>query len=55
MMTEARDEAKGRMVDEATQLGVNAVINIRFATADVVGAGAELLAYGTAVVVQPAR
>jgi uncharacterized protein YbjQ (UPF0145 family) len=52
MMTEARNEALQRMVGEAQALGANAVVSLRIATADVVGAGAEILAYGTAVVVE---
>lgn len=50
MMMEARTEALERLNAEATAIGANAVVNVRFATADVVGAGAEILAYGTAVV-----
>jgi len=52
MLSEARDEALARMVEEAEQLGANAVVNIRFTSADVMGTAAELLAYGTAVVVR---
>lgn len=54
MMSEARDEAMERLVEHAQRLGANAVVNLRFATADVVGAGAEILAYGTAVTLVPA-
>ncbi|MCP5027598.1 MAG: heavy metal-binding domain-containing protein [Actinomycetia bacterium] len=53
MMSEARTEAVARLDAEAAAIGANAVVNLRFATADVVGAGAEILAYGTAVVAQP--
>lgn len=53
MMTEARQEALSRLHAEAEAIGANAVVNLRFATADVVGAGAEILAYGTAVVISP--
>ncbi len=49
MMTQARDEAFARMVKEAEQLGADAVVNIRFLTADVMQGMAEILAYGTAV------
>ncbi len=54
MMQEARMEAIDRLNAEATAIGANAVVNVRFATADVVGAGAEILAYGTAVAIVPA-
>jgi uncharacterized protein YbjQ (UPF0145 family) len=53
MMNEARQESMARLVQHASSMGANAVINLRFATADVVGAGAEILAYGTAVQVHP--
>ncbi len=49
MMSQARDEAFARMVKEAEQLGADAVVNIRFMTADVMQGMAEILAYGTAV------
>lgn len=48
-MTEARQEALGWFQAEAPATG--AAVTLRFATADVVGAGAEILAYGTAVVI----
>ncbi len=54
MMVEARNEALQRMMADAQAKGANAVINLRYATADVMGAGAEILAYGTAVVASPA-
>jgi len=53
LMTEARTEALNRMKQEAQTLGANAVVNIRFTTASVMTGAAELLAYGTAVVVEP--
>jgi uncharacterized protein YbjQ (UPF0145 family) len=49
MLNDARDEAVGRMVDEAKKLGADAVVNIRFTTSDVMQGAAEILAYGTAV------
>jgi uncharacterized protein YbjQ (UPF0145 family) len=42
-----------RMLDQATQLGANAVINVRFSTSSITQGAAELYCYGTAVVVQP--
>ena len=52
LLTQARDEATQRMVAQAEQLGANAVVNIRFSTASVMQGAAEILAYGTAVVVE---
>jgi uncharacterized protein YbjQ (UPF0145 family) len=52
MMAEAREQALDRMVDEVVELGANAVIGTRFATSMLMQGAAELLAYGTAVVVE---
>lgn len=52
MLAESREQALDRMVAEARDLGANAVINVRFATSMVMAGAAELLAYGTAVVVE---
>ena len=49
MLTEARQIATKRMVDEATSLGADAVINIRFGSSAVMQGAAEVIAYGTAV------
>jgi uncharacterized protein YbjQ (UPF0145 family) len=52
MMTEARDIAQQRMIEEAEKLGANAIVNIRFMTASVMQSAAELMVYGTAVKVK---
>jgi len=52
MLAEAREQALDRMVEEAEKLGANAVVCLRFTTSYVMGGAAELLAYGTAVVVE---
>ncbi len=52
LLTEARDEAIDRMIEQATAKGANAVINIRFATSSVAQGASEILAYGSAVVVE---
>ena len=52
MMAEAREQALDRMVEEARELGGNAVINARFMTSMLMQGAAELLAYGTAVVIE---
>jgi uncharacterized protein YbjQ (UPF0145 family) len=49
----ARAEAFDLMTEHARQLGANAVIGVRYDTGPMVGA-AEVLCYGTAVVVVPA-
>ena len=52
MMAEAREQALDRMVQEAEELGANAVICTRFATSMLMAGASELLAYGTAVIVE---
>ncbi|MGG5461082.1 heavy metal-binding domain-containing protein [Clostridium sp. B9] len=50
MLTEARQIAIGRMVDEAEALGANAIIGMRLMSSSVAAGAAEMVAYGTAVV-----
>ena len=52
LMNEARQTALDRMKQEAEALGANAILNVRFATSTITQGAAELLAYGTAVVVE---
>jgi len=52
MMAEVREQALDRMVEEARELGANAVICVRFMTTEVMQGAAELLAYGTAVILE---
>ncbi len=54
MMGKARSVARRRMAQQARELGADAVLNVRFMTTSVIGAAAELLAYGTAVKLGPA-
>ncbi len=52
LMAESREQAVDRMVDEAQRLGANAIVAIRFTTSVIMGGAAELLSFGTAVVVE---
>ena len=52
MMAEAREQALRRMVEDAEQKGANAVVGMRFATSMVMQNAAEVLAYGTGVVLE---
>ena len=52
LLAEAREQALDRLVEEAESLGANAVVALRFQTTEVMKAAAELLAYGTAVVIE---
>ncbi|NLI57200.1 MAG: YbjQ family protein [Clostridium sp.] len=49
MVNHARALATKRMVEEAEQLGADAVINIRYSTCSIMQGAAEILVYGTAV------
>ena len=49
MLVEARQIATKRMVDEATEMGADAIINIRFGSSALMQGAAEIVAYGTAV------
>lgn len=49
MLTEARQIATKRMVDEAETMGADAVLNIRYGSSAVMQGAAEVIAYGTAV------
>lgn len=52
LLQEARQEAVQRMTQQASQMGANAIVNVRFATSSVAQGAAELFAYGTAVRVE---
>jgi uncharacterized protein YbjQ (UPF0145 family) len=49
LLHESRQQAVERMIEQARQLGANAVVNVRFSTSSVAQGAAELYAYGTAV------
>ena len=52
LLGESRDEAIQRMLQEAVGRGANAVVNVRMATSAITPGASEILAYGTAVVVE---
>jgi len=52
LLGESRECALDRMVEEAASLGANAVVGVRFATSEVASNAAEILAYGTAVILE---
>lgn len=49
MLAESREQAIDRMVAQATEMGADAIVNVRFSTSYVMGSAAEILAYGDAV------
>lgn len=52
LMGEVREQSIDRMKDDATRMGANAVIGVRMATSMVMEGAAEMVAYGTAVVLE---
>ena len=49
MLAESREQAIDRMVEEAQALGADAIVGLRFQTSMVMSGAAEMLCYGTAV------
>ena len=54
LIAESREQAIDRMVADAVSMGANAIIMIRFSTSEIMKGSAELLAYGTAVLIEDA-
>ena len=52
LLNESRTEALERMVAQAQAVGANAVVNVRFSTSNIAAGAAEVMAYGTAVVLE---
>jgi uncharacterized protein YbjQ (UPF0145 family) len=52
MMAESREQALDRMIEDAQKLGANAVVKVSFSTSMIMQNASEILAYGTAVVVE---
>ena len=52
MMAEAREQALDRMIKQARKLNADAIINVRFTTSMLMAGAAELLATGTAVMLE---
>ncbi|MCP4566936.1 MAG: YbjQ family protein [FCB group bacterium] len=52
MIAESREQARDRMVAEAEKFGANAIVTIRFSTSSMMQGAAELLCYGTAVIIE---
>jgi uncharacterized protein YbjQ (UPF0145 family) len=52
LMGESREQAIDRMVATASQLGANAVINVRFSTSYIMTNASEILVFGDAVVIE---
>jgi len=55
LMAEAREQALDRMLANAKEMGANAVIDVNFSTSYIMGMASEILAYGTAVIVEETK
>src|SRR5690242_7575744 len=55
MLEEARRHATDRMVQNATAMGANAILMMRFDSAEIGQTMSEIVAYGTAAVIEPIR
>ena len=53
LLEEARRHAVDRMVENATLMGANAIIMMRFDSAEIGQTMSEIVAYGTAVILEP--
>jgi len=52
LLAESREQAMDRMIQQAQELGANAIVAIRFGTSSIMQAAAEMLVYGTAVIIE---
>lgn len=52
LLNESRKEATERMIQQAAQVGANAIINVRYATSAITVGASEVYAYGTAVKIE---
>lgn len=52
LLAEAREQALDRMVEQAKALGADAVVAVRYASAEIASGAAEVLIYGTAVTLE---
>ena len=52
MIAESREQSIDRMIEEANKLGANAIVTVRFSTTEVMQGAAEIMVFGTAVIVE---
>jgi len=52
LLAESREQAVDRMITSAEELGANAIIGVRFSTSYIMASAAEIMVYGTAVIVE---
>ena len=49
LLAESREQAINRMIEQAEEMGANAIVNVRFSTSSITQGASEIFAYGTAV------
>ena len=49
LLSDSREEATERMIEQAKSIGANAVLNVRYSTSSIAAGAAEIFVYGTAV------
>jgi uncharacterized protein YbjQ (UPF0145 family) len=52
LQSQSREQALQRMTEDAEKLGANAIVNVRLTSSMVMQGCSEILAYGTAVIVE---
>lgn len=52
LLHESREESIDRMKEQATSIGANAILNVRFSTSSITQGASEIFTYGTAVVLE---
>jgi len=52
LLAESREQSIDRMQSIAEELGANAIVGIRFSTSEIMNGAAEIMAYGTAVIIE---
>jgi uncharacterized protein YbjQ (UPF0145 family) len=50
LLSDSREEATERMIEQAKSLGANGVLNVRYSTSSIAAGAAEIFVYGTAVI-----
>ena len=55
LLAESREQAIDRMMAQAEKLDANAIVSMQFSTSVIMGGAAEMMAYGTAVIVEDNR
>ena len=55
LLAESREQAVDRMIAQAEKVDANAIVSMQFSTSVIMGGAAEMMAYGTAVVVEDNR